>query len=65
MTADLADPLAPFRDRWAIVTRPAGLSVWTAELTSDDGRTVRYIVAHTAAGLAEKLAAVEAVSEPG
>jgi hypothetical protein len=54
-----ADPLAPFRERWAIVARPAGLSIWTAEQTSEDRRSVRYIVAPTAAELAAKLQAAE------
>jgi hypothetical protein len=58
ITAD-TDPLAPFIERWAIAVRPAGLNVWTAEQTSEDGRSIRYIVARTAAELAEKLQAAE------
>jgi hypothetical protein len=63
MTAGLADPLAPFRGRWHIAARPAGLDVWTAEWSSEDGRSVRYIVACSAAELAGKLRAAE-TAEP-
>ncbi len=58
MTA-VQDPLAPFRERWSIAVRPACLRVWTAEHRSDDGRHIRYLVAPSAAELAEKPRAAE------
>jgi len=60
MIADGANPLLPFTGRWTIAARPAGLDVWTAERASEDRRSIRYIVARTAAELAEKLQAAEA-----
>jgi hypothetical protein len=60
MTAEGTDPLAPFAERWAIAARPAGLHVWTADQTSDDGRHIRYIVAPTPGELAVKLENAEA-----
>jgi hypothetical protein len=59
VTAHLADPLLPFRGRWAIAARPAGLNVWTAERASEDRRSIRYIVAGSAAELAAKLAVAD------
>jgi hypothetical protein len=59
MTMARTDPLAPFSERWSIAARPAGLNVWTADQTSEDGRHIRYIVAPTAAELAAKLQAAE------
>jgi len=63
MTADLADPLLPFRGRWEIAAHPGGLGIWSAEHRSTDGRSIRYIVAPTAAELAAKLQAAE-LAEP-
>ncbi|HTS97025.1 MAG TPA: hypothetical protein VMI33_10425 [Streptosporangiaceae bacterium] len=63
MTAAETDPLLPFTGRWTIVIRPAGLNVWTAEWASEDRRSIRYIVARSAAELAAKLQAVE-LAEP-
>jgi hypothetical protein len=60
-----ADPLLPFTGRWAVAPRPAGdQSVWTAERVSEDRRSIRYIVARTAAELAEKLQAAETAGQP-
>jgi hypothetical protein len=59
MTTDGTDLLLPFSERWAIAARPAGLNVWTAEWASEDRRSIRYIVAGSAAELAEKLQAAE------
>jgi hypothetical protein len=44
---------------WEIHAHPLGLGPWTAERRSDDGRSVHYIVCHTGAELAERLAQVE------
>jgi hypothetical protein len=63
MTADGLVLLLPFVGRWEIAARPAGLDVWTAERASEDRRSVRYIVACSAAELAAKLQAAE-TAEP-
>ena len=59
MTTDGLVLLLPFSDRWQIAARPAGLPVWTAERSSVDGHSIRYIVARSAAELAEKLRVAE------
>ncbi len=40
---------------WDIQFRPGGLPVFTAERKSGDGRSIRYLVAHSPAELAAKL----------
>jgi hypothetical protein len=61
MTTDGLVLLLPFSDRWEIAARPAGLPVWTAERSSVDGHSIRYIVARSAAELAAKLETAETV----
>ncbi len=51
--------LLRFSERWEIIAHPGGLGVWSAEQRSEDGCHIRYIVAPTAAELAEKLQAAE------
>ncbi len=41
MTAYGLALLLPFTSRWEIAARLAGLDVWTAEQTSEDGRHIR------------------------
>jgi hypothetical protein len=40
---------------WQITIRPGGLDVITALWRSQDGRSQRYVVAHSAPELAERL----------
>lgn len=40
---------------WEIAVRPAGLDIITALWRSQDGRSMRYIVALTEAGLRDRL----------
>ncbi len=63
MNADGLALLLPFTGRWEIAARPAGLDVWTAERASEDRRSIRFIVARSAAELAAKLQAAE-LAEP-
>jgi hypothetical protein len=51
----LADLRERYGDLWEITERPAGMLVITAEHRSGDGRSVRYLVAHSVAELAAKL----------
>ncbi len=44
---------------WQIDAHPLWLGLWTAEHRSDDGRSVHYVVCHTGAALAERLASIE------
>jgi hypothetical protein len=53
--------LNPYLGRWKIGAYPGGLPVWTAEHCSPDGRHIRYIVAHSAEELADKLETAETV----
>jgi hypothetical protein len=41
---------------WQIDARPAGLDIWSAMHRSEDGRHIRYIVAHSPGQLAARLA---------
>jgi len=49
--------LEPYAERWQLAAYPGGLDVWSAERR--EGRTLRYIVARTAAELAAKLETAE------
>jgi hypothetical protein len=51
----LADLRRLYGADWEITERPAGMLVVTAEHRSGDGRSVRYLVAHSVAELAAKL----------
>ena len=52
----LADLRHLYGRDWEITERPAGVPIVTAEHRSGDGRSVRYIVAHSVRELAGKLA---------
>jgi hypothetical protein len=44
------------RSGWQIDAWPAGLDIWSAMHRSEDGRHIRYIVAHSPGQLAARLA---------
>ena len=52
----LDDLRARYGESWEIRFRPAGIPVVTAERCSPDGRHVKFIVTHSVAELAVKLA---------
>ena len=51
----LAELVRRYGGEWEIIAHATDLPVWTAEHRSGDGRSIRYIVAHSPAELAAKL----------